>query len=485
MTDKDAASVAAVFDGEHWVEADPAARSDWRPEAQAVADNAAKIEQYDPNPDLPPLPDKTPEEQAADRALVNRDEDLAHLLDDTMAFLLRFVVFASPAQVVAVTLWVGHTWWKDRLETTPYLAILSAAMRCGKSRLLDVLELLVCHPWRVTFPTAAVLFRKIDKDQPTLLLDEVDAIFGRKANPAEDLRGIFNDGHRVGGTVPRLQAKGKSWEIEEFGTFCPKAFAGIGRALPDTVTDRAIIIRLRRKAPTEPVEKFRLRTVKPQSVPLREQWAAFSSRYDLNPDPYVPPQLNDRAADGWEPLLAVADLAGGEWPQRSRAAAVYLAADATADDDSLGIRLLSDIARVFTQDRLSTHHLLEALHELEDAPWGELFGRPLSPHGLSKLLRPFDIHPTKIRFADSTLQGYRLEDFSDAFTRYTANQTGTSEQASNYLPENRNTESSQNANRNKFKPASNSDVPMFRSEGGEAPNDGLAGGNYPFTGERP
>ncbi len=400
---------------------------------------------------------------------MTRNTELSDLLDATHAFVLRFVVFTHPAQAVAVTLWIAHTWWKDRLETTPYLAILSAAMRSGKSRLLDVLELLVSGPWRVAFPTAPVLFRKIHQDRPTLLLDEVDAIFGAKASPSEDLRGIFNDGHRLGGKVPRLQAKGKTWELEEFSTFSPKAFAGIGRALPDTVSDRAIIIRLRRKSRTEQVEKFRLRTVELQSLPLRECWEEICGRYDLDPDPKVPSELNDRAADGWEPLFAVADLAGGDWPQLARASAVFLAADATADDDSLGIRLLRDIARVFHNDRLKTHDLLEALHGLEDAPWGELKGRPLSAHGLSKFLRPFDIHPKKIRFGDSTAQGYRRHDFADAFARYTPDEIGTSEQVNNDGPESVPDGFSPTANRNAFEPTTTDDVPMFQFErGGEA-----------------
>src|SRR5205823_10007715 len=106
--------------------------------------------------------------------------ELAALLDAVAKFVRQYVI-CSPAQLVAVVLWVVHTHALEAFDVTPYLNLKSAEPQSGKTRVLEVLEPLVPRPWRVIDSSEAVLFRKIAKECPTLLLDETDAIFGKNS----------------------------------------------------------------------------------------------------------------------------------------------------------------------------------------------------------------------------------------------------------------------------------------------------------------
>ncbi len=186
------------------------------------------------------------------------------------------VIFGSTAQPVAVSLWVAHAHAVGASEVSPYLTITSPEKRSGKSRLLEVLRLIVPRPWSVISPSEAVLFRKIDAERPTLLLDEVDTIFRDKSATYEGLRALLNAGHRRGVMVSRCVGEGKNITTRDFDIFCPKAIAGIG-SLPDTVADRSIPIRLVRRAPGELVARFRHREVALDALPIREGWARWAS----------------------------------------------------------------------------------------------------------------------------------------------------------------------------------------------------------------
>jgi hypothetical protein len=354
------------------------------------------------------------------------------LLDSLVSFLRRYVVMSEP-QANAVALWVAHTHALDAAEQSPLLAITSAEKQSGKTRLLDVLELLVAKPWRVITPSEAVVFRKIDADTPTLLLDEVDAIFGPKANAnVEGLRALLNAGNRPGTLVPRCV--GPSQELKSFEVFCPKALAGI-RDLPDTVADRAIPIRLKRRAPGEPIHRFRRRDADDAGHPLYESvrsWAEYHAPALTEMRPPLPDELSDRAQDAWEPLLAIADEIGGEWPDRARSTAVALSGVEAHDDESAGVRLLFDVRAIFAAkatDRISSATLAAELHELEESPWSEWFGKPITQHGIAKLLKHFEIRPRTVRLDDeATPKGYKLEQFEDAFARYLPEKNATTAQ---------------------------------------------------------
>jgi hypothetical protein len=267
------------------------------------------------------------------------------------------------------------------------------------------------------------VFRKIDADPPpTLLLDEVDAIFNPKNGNTEGLRALLNAGNRPGTKVPRCV--GPSQKLTDFSVFCPKALAGI-RDLPDTVADRAIPIRLKRRAPHEPVERFRRREAEEAADALYEWLRSWGERHvpvlaEARPD--LPDEIDDRAWDFWEPLFAIADLAKGDWSQKARAAAIALSGSETRDDSSAGVRLLADVRAIFGRrgtDRIASTALVADLHEIEEAPWGEWYGKPITTHGVAKLLSPFDIRPRTVRLDDeTTARGYRLDQLEEAFARY-------------------------------------------------------------------
>jgi 5S rRNA maturation endonuclease (ribonuclease M5) len=346
----------------------------------------------------------------------------AELVEACARTVRRFVVL-SDEQALAVALWVLHTHALDAADVTPFLVITGPTMRSGKTRLLETLELLVAKPWRVTLPSEAVLFRKVDRDQPTLLLDECDAVFRSTSEKTEPLRALLNAGNRRGTRVPRCVQRGKAFDLVEFDVFCPRALAAIGD-LPGTIMDRGIVIRLRRRTPDEPLERFRFREAEAELSPLRatmEAWGREAVGKLRAARPGVPEALDDRAAEAWEPLLAIADLSGGDWPARARAAAVLLSGGPAKGEDGVGVRLLQDIHRVFEEygaDRLETQALLEALCEDETAPWGDWHGRRLTPQALARLLRPFGIGPCKWREGARVVRGYARGAFEDAFFRY-------------------------------------------------------------------
>lgn len=360
--------------------------------------------------------------------------ELNGLLQGIAEFLRKYIKFANEHQPIVIALWIAHTYVHQAFDYTPYLHIYSPEKRSGKTRLLDCLALVTMKPWRVVSVSEAVLFRKIDIDHPTLLLDEVDTVFGRQNdNRQEPLRALLNAGFESKTKIPRCVPQGHGFTLKEFDVFCPKALAGIGK-LPDTISDRCIPIRLLRRTPSERVAMFRKRDVQPDIVDLRrglERWAADPNTIKQLGPPVgsFPPQLTDRQVDICEPLLVIADLAGSDWPVSSRNAVVALYDSTTDKEDTLGIKLLTAIRDIFDahgQDRISTQRLLEALVDFGDGgPWPEWWERDLklgNTRGpaakLSYLLKPYGIQPQMIRDGDETIRGYYRHHFEEAWLRY-------------------------------------------------------------------
>jgi hypothetical protein len=363
-----------------------------------------------------------------------RAPDGAELLERLAWFIRRYVAL-SEEQALLIALWVVHTHTLDAADTTPYLNVKSAEKRSGKTRLLEVLSLLAAGSWLTGRVTAAVLVRKVAAVAPALLLDESDAAFKGEREYAETLRGVLNAGFRRGGVASLCVGQGANITYEDFPVYCPKVIAGIGK-LPDTVADRSIPIELRRRRPSEKVERFRLRKVGPEALPIFHDvraWAQAHLDSLSGAEPDLPDELDDRAQDIMEPLLAIADEVGGEWPERSRRAAVgLLTGEEREDAESLGVRLLRDVQGVFddkSSDRLPTGKLLEALHAMEEAPWGSLRGEALDARGLARLLKLYGVKPEKLREGDDTFRGYRRASFEDAWARYLSSPPGEAEHA--------------------------------------------------------
>lgn len=347
----------------------------------------------------------------------------AQLIQDVFDFIGRFVAYPSEHARVAHALWIAHTHLMDSWDSTPRLALLSPEPGSGKSRALEVSELLVPRPVEAVNVSPAYLFRKVGSEdgRPTILYDEIDTVFGPKAKENEEIRGLLNAGHRRHSVAGRCVVRGKIVETEELPAYCAVALAGLG-GLPDTILSRSVIIKMRRRAPSEQIEPYRRRLHVDTGEGIRkrlEAWAEAMSDRCTDAWPEMPPGIADRDADVWEPLLAVADAAGGDWPERARVAAVALVADAKGGSPSLGIRLLSDLRNVFGEhDALSTETILTALIEIEDAPWAELRGKPLDSRGLSNRLRPYGIKPKTVRIGDRTPKGYERAELWDAWQRY-------------------------------------------------------------------
>jgi hypothetical protein len=347
----------------------------------------------------------------------------AELLNDVLAFLARFVAYPSEAAHVGHTLWIAHTHAMGAWESTPRIAFLSTEPGSGKTRALEVSELLVPRPVEAVNVTPAYLFRKVadPKGRPTVLFDEIDTLFGPKAKDNEEIRGLLNAGHRRGAVAGRCVVRGKVVETEEIAAYCAVALAGLGD-LPDTILTRSVIVRMRRRAPGEQVEPYRRRVHEAEGVALRDRltaWLAPAEKALAEAWPTMPEGITDRDADVWEPLLAIADKAGGDWPERARVAAVTLVTLSKAGTPSLGIRLLADLREVFgDHEHMATETILGALHALPESPWADLKGKPLDARGLSTRLRRYEITPKVVRISEATHRGYSSADLFDAWQRY-------------------------------------------------------------------
>jgi len=340
------------------------------------------------------------------------------LMAEIETFLGRFVCYPSEHARVAHALWCVHAHLMDRWEATPRLAFLSAEPASGKTRALEITELLVPNPVAAVNVSPAYLFRKVGSEEGvTLLYDEIDTVFGPKARENEELRGLLNAGHRKGAVAGRCVIRGKNIETEEIPAYAAVAMGGLGW-LPDTILSRSVIVRMRRRHAGEHVEPYRRRVHAAEGFRLRESIAAWS-RSAVVDWPELPNEIQDRDADVWEPLVAVADAVGGVWPARARRCAVALVLESREVEASLGIRLLTDIKTVFDgQSEMPSKTILERLLALPEAPWGDMHGKPLDERGLAKRLRAYDVKPKTIRVGTATPRGYTRADLEDQWRRY-------------------------------------------------------------------
>jgi hypothetical protein len=357
--------------------------------------------------------------------------DGAALLDELAGVLRRFVILPRWGPET-LALWILHTYAFQLRDVTTYLGIESPAKRCGKTTLLGILAKLVHRPILAANISSTAFFRVIQEMSPTLLMDEVDNLLRRN----DEMKGLLNSGYsRDTAYVVRVASPAKedhltqltesthltpypSTRLAFFSCWCPKVMATIGR-LPDTLADRCIIIRMQRKNGRELCE--RLRNL--DSSALSRQCARFvldRKQLIASAHPDTPSGLNDRAADIWEPLFALADLAGGHWPDLARQAATSLS---TPEPEANPIgALLLDIFLAFDNlkaERLFTRDLLDALPINPNRPWQELLkGSEPTERWLALQLRPFAIRPRTLWIAETQAKGYYKEDFVDACSRY-------------------------------------------------------------------
>jgi hypothetical protein len=362
-------------------------------------------------------------------------DGLGSLLDELDAFLRRYVV-VSDAQAAALTLWVAHAHALGATDTTPYLHITSAEPECGKSRVMELLELLVPVPLTTAGSmTVAVMYRAIDALAPTLLLDEADNVFADRMQKAE-LLGVVNSGWRRGQRVWRM-AGPQHDRLVSFSTFCAKAIAGLDAKLAPTLASRCLRIEMRRRRADEPIAAFYVDEARAWSEPIREDLAAWA---ELSVDALRaarPERLGvrDRLEEGLRLLLAIAEAAGEEWSTRARAALRQLAEVSLGESETHRVQLLRDIRAVFgDRDELTTSDLLAGLFAIEESPWAEWWADarpgedPRPSRGaamkLARTAKPFGVRSSRIGPEEARFRGYRLSAFADAFARYLPAEVG-------------------------------------------------------------
>jgi hypothetical protein len=356
--------------------------------------------------------------------LTDRDSgNGAAILDELLDTITTYSIFPTAAAAHAYVLWIAATHAQTSWEHATRFVLKSPIKRCGKTRAQEVGRELVHNPIATTNISVAALVRSIDeKDPPTLFLDEADTIFARRRGElregAEDIRGIVNSGHSPG--WPYIRWNMQTRQAEECPTFAMVLLASIGD-MPDTIEDRAIVVSMRRRAAAERLTPFRRRRVQPHLQELRERlhdWVTGLDLEDVEPD--LP--VEDRDADKWEPLVAIADAAGGEWPARARMACLSLCGDAPLDEGTAGELLLADLRAVFGErEAVHTKEALNELHRIDESPWGAWGtgeGHLLRARELAALLRPYGIRSKNVRINERQAKGYERADMEDAWLRY-------------------------------------------------------------------
>jgi hypothetical protein len=337
----------------------------------------------------------------------------AELLDDIVQTITRHII-ADIQTIRAVALWVVFTWFVGVVRVAPIANITAPEKRCGKTILLELIAELACRVMPTSNISPAALFRAIEKWTPTLLIDEVDAFLAA----SDEMRGILNAGFtQKTGYV--IRCVGDDHEPQKFKVFGPKVLCGIGK-IPGTLEDRSIPLRLRRKLPGETTS--RLRDGEAKFAELRRKLARFADDNQgavCYARPKVIDGLNDRVNDCWEPLLQVAESAGGHWPELARQTAITIHG-IEEEAPSIGTELLADIKEIFgDREKIHGENLLEALLEDEEAPWCNWNrGKPMTRRQLTTHMNNYGIKSKDVKIGVITKKGYQREQFKDSWKRY-------------------------------------------------------------------
>jgi hypothetical protein len=344
--------------------------------------------------------------------------DGAALLDDLRQQFTRYAVLPPQADV-ALALWVLHTWVFECFDITPYLTISSPAVRCGKTILMTLLYWLSCRGKKNDSMSKAAIYRSVENEKPTLVLDEV----GWVVDQQDDRQNILSGGFERNGFVEICEGEGENITVRRFSTYCPKAFGIVGK-LTATLTDRSIRINMDRKLKTQKVPRLRRRD-NDEFASLRSRclhWANDNAEALAQAPQQELDALNDRKLDFWEPLLTIADTAGGEWPQAARIAAPALSGDADGTDDSIiGVELLKDVRLAFGDDDIiRSVDLVAKLIVDPERPWAEYNrGKPITQRQVARLLGTFHIISVNVNpLGLAQGKGYRQADFKGAWEAY-------------------------------------------------------------------
>jgi hypothetical protein len=375
---------------------------------------------------------------------------LGDALDAVERFMSRFIVWPDDHCGTMAALWAAHTHVARVFYHTPRLMITALTHEAGKTRVLEVLGMVCASAVRSSSVTPSVIFTRIESVSggeghalPTFLLDEVDKSFDK------DLVAILNDGYKAGASVLRTDFPDGNRTSREFPTFAPVAVAGLSEhRMPDDFMSRTIRIGMARKPKGASVARLDERKHRPEGNALAGALAdalAGHAGFLGTWEPAMPDGLGDRSYDIWEPLIAIADAAGGAWPDKARAACLHFASGPrgraqmtlpellmrdtrTLFEEFSAATFASDVVEVVEGERppivdgehISSKWLVRALCERDEWPYGNL-RKALSVHRLANLLQPFGILPTRFRHEVTGVQarGYRWADFREQWATIT------------------------------------------------------------------
>jgi hypothetical protein len=352
--------------------------------------------------------------------------DFGAVLDEALAISKRFVA-ADDAYLAANVAWAAHTHLvhseKVFLLVTPRLLVTAAAENSGKTTLLKISKHLSARGLMFVNMTPASLFRVFDDLHPTIFVDEADNAFARGANV--ELLSLINAGHERGSFVTRVEEIDGARVPQFFAVWGAIAMAAIGRLPAATTQSRCIVVPLQRAWGGQVPERLRP-GMEDVFVPTRRKLARWAQGLSALPEPRKLAGLDNRIGDNWEPLLQIADLAGGQWPRLITRAARLDAVDSR--DVGTLVPLLTDLREVFgALARLTTTELIEGLLALEEplAEWDRVNrGREITPVWLSRTLRGVLPATAEARLerrwklGGKPVRGYPVEHFDDAFKRY-------------------------------------------------------------------
>jgi putative DNA primase/helicase len=325
---------------------------------------------------------------------------------------IRRVVVLSEYEATVIVLWIALTHCFNEFRTCPRLGVTSPERGCGKTTLLLALNATVHKGLMTAHATAAAIFHEIASSAPTLLFDEADATF-----VSPELIAILNTGHQRD-VAYVLRAAGTTG-TQQYPTWVPAAYALLGK-VPDTLASRSIKINMRRKTEednTRPLDSEMLDRLH-RSRRRLATWCATNRKQLAKSRPATPGFLQNRDADNWQPLFAIAEIAGGRWPELALQAARSLQPRV---QPAVGTELLSDIRDIMGTKgpKVFSSDLASELASREGRPWSNFEGRGrLSPASVAAILSPYGIVPKNIRDGARVLKGYRASQFDDAFARY-------------------------------------------------------------------
>lgn len=338
--------------------------------------------------------------------------DLSLLLDDMVAYLGRYIA-TGDENLMAMALWALHVFVHDAAPNSALLWLSSPVKRCGKTTALKAVSRLVPKPIITSNISVAGMLDLIESDKPTFLIDEME----HALKATSQLHGILNLGHAKDGFMIRKGMRRSTW--------APKVIALIGE-LPDTLADRSIRIALRRRLPTEQVERFKSSDAA-EAADLQARCRAWATDLVLkaleDADPPIPTELSDRAQDNWRPLIAIADTAGGAWPEKARKAAVAVSGQQEIEMPSPSILILQAARDLLAAKESSPNVVVTHISSRELAEEAAAVGASNGPiEGrmirIARILAGLGVHRTTYRDGGKTAKGFPREALMDAFKRF-------------------------------------------------------------------